>query len=58
MATLITQEVYVFEDKRVFALCSRHVDVAILIKANSLVVSYAVAESLYLLKLVEHRTLA
>ena len=57
MAALIAQEVYVFEDKRIFALCSRHVNVAVLIKANSLVVSYAVAESLYFLKLVEHRPL-
>lgn len=58
MTALIAQKVYVFEYKRVFALCSRHVNVAVLIKANCLVVSYAVAESLYLLKLVEHRSLA
>ena len=57
MAAPITQEVYIFEDKCIFALCSRHVKVAVLIKANSLVVSYAVAESLYLLKLIEHRSL-
>lgn len=57
MTTPVIQEIYVFEDKCIFVLCSRHVDVAIIIKAYSLMVSYTVAESLYLLKLVEHRPL-
>ena len=57
MAALIAQKVYIVEYERVFVLCSRHINVPVLIKANCLVVSYAVAESLYLLKLIEHRSL-
>lgn len=58
MTALITQEVYIFEDKCIFALCSSYVDVAVIIKANSLMVSYTVTESLYLLEFVEHSTLS
>lgn len=57
MAALIAEKFYIFYDKRIFALCSRHVNVAVLIKADSFMVGYAVTKSLYLLKLVEHRSL-
>lgn len=57
MTALIAKKAYIFYDKRVFVLCSRNVDVAVFIKAYCLMVGYAVAECLYLLKLIEHRPL-
>ena len=57
MTTLITEEGYIFQDKRIFVLCSRQVNIAVVIKEDCLMVNYAITESLYLLKLVEHRSL-
>lgn len=57
MTALTAEKVNVFQYKRIFALCSRHVNVAVLIKAYSLMVGYAVTKCFYLLKLVEHRSL-
>lgn len=58
MAALIAKKIYVFEYQGVFALCSRHVNVPVLIKANCLMMCYAVAESFYFLQLIENRPLA
>lgn len=57
MATLIAEKIYIFEDQGVFALCSGHVDIAVLIKANSFMVGYAIAKGLYVLKFIEHSSL-
>ncbi len=58
MVAWITEEVYVFQNKCIFVLCPCHVYLPIIIKADCFMVGYAVAESFYLLKFIEHCPLA